>query len=137
MPTLPTSEDSLLVRTDFSDDDAWGEVLSAVETENSDGFRAYVQVVEEPEWEGADWQSLRAAALAAAEHAAVLFVVDEAALAEEHPIQVVDLSEDAMEPFRCITAELWSVDNNLNLANMDWEDFANNVGDDGVFRGFV
>jgi hypothetical protein len=39
-------------------------------------------------------------------------------------------------PFRCIPSELWSVDNNLNIANMDWEDFAGSTGEDGVFRGF-
>jgi len=32
--------------------------------------------------------------------------------------------------------ELWSVDNNLNLANVDWDEFADNVDRAGVFRGF-
>lgn len=32
--------------------------------------------------------------------------------------------------------ELWSVDNNLNIANMDWEEFADNTDGDGIFRGF-
>lgn len=136
MPILPSSEDSLLVRTDFSDDDGWQAVLSAVETENGDGFRAYVQVVDDPEWDGADWESVRTAALVASERAAVLFVVDRAALAAPRPVQVVDLSDDRREPFRCVVDELWSVDNNLNLANMDWEDFSSSAGEDGVFRGF-
>jgi hypothetical protein len=39
-------------------------------------------------------------------------------------------------PFRCISSELWGVDNNLNISNMDWEDFAGAAGKDGVFRGF-
>jgi hypothetical protein len=26
--------------------------------------------------------------------------------------------------FRCIPPELWGIDNNLNIANMDWDDFA-------------
>ena len=39
-------------------------------------------------------------------------------------------------PFRCIPAELWSIENNLNIANMDWEEFAEAVGADGIFRGF-
>lgn len=135
MASLPSSEDSLLVRTDFSDQDAWSDLVSAVETENSDGFRAYVEVVDDPAWAGAQWSSIRAAALATDDHAAVLFVVDQGALANDYPIQVVDLSEDAEPPFRCIARELWSVDNNLNLANMDWDDFAGRSGDDGVFRG--
>jgi len=39
-------------------------------------------------------------------------------------------------PFRCAAEELWSIDNNLNLANMDWEEFGNYVDADGVYRGF-
>jgi hypothetical protein len=33
-------------------------------------------------------------------------------------------------------SKLWSVENNLNLANMDWMDFHRAAGQDGVFRGF-
>ena len=53
----------------------------------------------------------------------------------DHPILVVDMSDTFLSvaefpeiagrtPFRCIPTELWSVDNNLNIANMGWEDFA-------------
>jgi hypothetical protein len=35
-----------------------------------------------------------------------------------------------------VPAELWSVENNINLANLDWADFARSAGPDGVFRGF-
>jgi hypothetical protein len=30
-----------------------------------------------------------------------------------------------------------SIQNNLSIANMDFEEFANSVDDDGVFRGFT
>ncbi|MEO6701722.1 MAG: hypothetical protein ABI140_02000 [Jatrophihabitantaceae bacterium] len=46
-----------------------------------------------------------------------------------------DLDEER-SPFRVTAAELWSVENNLNLANMDWDDFAGAADSDGVFRGF-
>ena len=48
---------------------------------------------------------------------------------------VVDLFH-GRPPFRVIVSELWAIENNLNLANMDWEEFAEAVGDDGIFRGF-
>ncbi|MFF0717196.1 DUF6924 domain-containing protein [Micromonospora sp. NPDC003816] len=38
--------------------------------------------------------------------------------------------------FRVVPSEMWSVQNNLTIANMDWEDFAENVDGDGIFRGF-
>jgi uncharacterized protein DUF6924 len=39
-------------------------------------------------------------------------------------------------PFRVVASELCSVENNINLANMDWADFTQSVGEDGIFRGF-
>lgn len=55
----------------------------------------------------------------------------------DHPILFVDLTGgNGRLPFRCIPAELWGIDNNLNIANMDWEGFASAADRDGVFRGF-
>jgi hypothetical protein len=31
---------------------------------------------------------------------------------------------------------MWGIENNLSIANMDFEEFAENVDDDGIFRGF-
>ena len=47
----------------------------------------------------------------------------------------VDLLDRGLRPFRCIPPELWAVENNLNIANMDWESFADEAGEDGVYRG--
>jgi hypothetical protein len=38
--------------------------------------------------------------------------------------------------FRVIPSQMWSVENNLSIANMDFFEFADAVGDDGIFRGF-
>ena len=136
MPILPSTENSLLVRTSFADDKAWADALSIVLTENEDGFRAYVKVVDDNGWENAGWEQVRRAALATDEQAAVLFIVDSTALEPGCPVLIVDLDDVSHEPFRCVASELWGVDNNLNIANMDWEEFANNTDDYGIFRGF-
>jgi hypothetical protein len=136
MTGLPSTEASLLVRTDFSDDTAWDETKAAALAENDSGFQAYVRVVDDATLNEATWQELRRAALDLERRASVLFIADRTALAGDHPIQVVDLSRELRPPFRCLARELWAVDNNLNLANMDWEDFADNVESDGVYRGF-
>ena len=91
---------------------------------------------DDPDNDGLAWQDPRRAALVGDVHAAVLFVVDRPALDSDHPVLVVDLSSQARPPFRCVATELWGVDNNLNIANMDWEEFADRVDTDGVFRGF-
>lgn len=38
--------------------------------------------------------------------------------------------------FRALPSEVNGIESNLSIANMDWEDFAESVDDDGVFRGF-
>lgn len=125
---------SLLVRTYFGSPDAWFGAEAAATAENADGFRAYVEVVNDPAWNEAGADQVRDAALAG-EHASVLFMVDQTASEGEFPILVVDLGPENRAPLRCIARELWSVDNNLNLANMDWEEFARATDANGVHRG--
>ncbi len=66
-----------------------------------------------------------------------LFVADTVTLASsEFPIVTIDLSEEPGRSFRVIANELWSVENNLSLANMDYNDFAEAADENGIFRGF-
>jgi len=137
MPTLPRLNSSLLVRTDFTSDDAWQEVSDEAQRENEDGFRAYIEPVSDPAFGRATCEAVKAAVLASDHGTSVLFIADSTTLTSpDHPILVVDLLDSSKPPFRCIPSELWGVDNNLNIANMDWEDFANAVDENGVFRGF-
>ena len=148
VPILPKRNCSLLVRTDFTSDDAWQQVANTSTRENEDGFRAYAEPVSDPAFDAASWETVKAAVPANSHGASVLFIADSISLSSpDHPILVVDLSDTFLSaaefpeiagraPFRCIPSELWSVDNNLNIANMDWEDFAGSAGEDGVFRGF-
>jgi hypothetical protein len=78
----------------------------------------------------------------------VLFIADSVTFGSPaRPVLVVDLLDKCLSvaefphiagrvPFRCIPAALWEVENNLNLANLDWEDFASQaVTEGGVYRG--
>ena len=67
-----------------------------------------------------------------------LIVVDAAAIASpEHPVLLVDLSEeDTSPPFRALPREIAAIEANLSIANMDFFEFSDNAGSDGVFRGF-
>lgn len=137
MLILPSTQSSLLVRTAFDNEQAWADALSTVLSKNEDGFRAYVTVVDDIGWEGVDWEQVRQAAQASDEHVSVLFMEDSPALEPGHPVRVIDLSNETHQPFRCVTRELWGVENNLNIANMDWAEFAESTDDDGVFRDFA
>lgn len=136
MGVLPKLSGSDLVCTDFSDRTAWEQASSEAQREYADGFRAYLEPICDPAFDGLSWEAVKAAVPGDDDEGAVLFIADAAALASpEHPILVVDLLDDR-PPFRCIPSQLWSVENNLSIANMDWEEFADAVDDDGIFRGF-
>jgi hypothetical protein len=66
-----------------------------------------------------------------------LFVVDRETLSgPDFPVLVVDLHESAGRTFRAIPTQVQSIENNLSIANMDFEEFAEAVDESGVFRGF-
>lgn len=130
---LPRSDDSLLVRTAKGERGRWPELVDVVRSVNEDGFRPYVFEVDERRWWGKSVELLLRAMPPT--EASVLFVVDDHALKDaDFAVQVVDLLGHR-DSFRCIARELWSVDNNLNVSNMDWKEFAQAVDEDGIYRG--
>ncbi|MFJ4122224.1 DUF6924 domain-containing protein [[Kitasatospora] papulosa] len=153
MKNLPDTDDTLLIRTDYSDQAAWQALLTAVTTPNKNGFLANVHVVDDVAY--SDLTTEQAVSMARA-RGDLLIVADTTALTgPEMPLLAVlpfdededdDYDEDEDEDdddetkqehgeLRVIAAELWSIENNISLANMDWEDFVN-AAHEGVFRGF-
>jgi len=54
----------------------------------------------------------------------------------ENLVLCVDLYENPGDSFRVIPTEMWAVENNLSLANMEFEEFKNATNAENVFRGF-
>jgi hypothetical protein len=138
MTTLPSA--SVLVRAWFGDDGGWESLVREVQTPSDEGFLANVVVLNDPAFVGLSAGALRAKQPGGA---TVSFLADETTFGSaEHPLLAVwvlprpDDDRPDHEPFRVVPASLWSVENNINLANMDWADFTSSVGADGVFRGF-
>jgi hypothetical protein len=130
----PSSDTSLLLRTDFADDAAWAALCEAVQAPSEEGFQARVDCVSDPAYDGLSVAQL--VALAADDHA-FAFVADRLALTHpERPVLVVDFRDEPGRTFRVIPREMWGVENNLSLANMDYHEFADSADADGVFRGF-
>jgi hypothetical protein len=135
MPTIPATDDMPLIRTDFSDEPAWRELARAALAESGHGFRANLFIVDDRAFEGASAEQL-SQSVGEGPHHACLFVADAIAIGhKEHPLLCVDL-RSARQSFRVVPSELWGVENNLAIANMDFEEFAGAVDQDGVFRGF-
>jgi hypothetical protein len=67
----------------------------------------------------------------------LVIVADKTAITSpEQPLLTIYQGEEGSGQLRVIARELWSIENNISLANMDWEEFTNAADDDGVFHGF-
>ena len=134
---IPDTNDSLVIRTDYSDDAAWEALCAAIRAPSpGDGFQANVAFVTDPELDGADVERVMDL-LPSDLGRSFVFVVDATAIGDpEHPVLVLDLGDEPGRTFRVIPSEAWGIENNLSLANMDFHEFAESVDADGVFRGF-
>ena len=132
---IPESEAALLVRTDFSDDEAWRAICTAIR-KPAGPFKAFVAFRSDPVNEGLTPDRIQTILPKDTFHSFV-FIVDRIAIAgADHPILVVDLYGERGRTFRVIPSEMATVENNLSIANMDFEDFIKALDRDGVFRGF-
>ncbi|WP_121714441.1 hypothetical protein [Streptomyces sp. E5N91] len=148
MNKLPQSDDTLLVRTDFSDEAAWHTLRVAVTTpaEGEEGYQARLHIVDDPSYGGLTTEQV--VALAPTEDD-LLIMADKRAMNEAGmPLLAVHVREEddededddarpeRIEELRVIARDLWAVEANIAMANMDWEEFVEAADEDGVFRGF-
>ena len=135
MKKLPKSDSALLLRTDFRNDDAWNALCEAVQEPSNEGFQARFDYISDLAYEGLTVKQL--IILASREEHSFLCIADRITLTNsERPILVVDLHDKPGRTFRVVPSEIWGVENNLSIANMDYSEFADNCDSDGVFRGF-
>ncbi|MFI7598886.1 DUF6924 domain-containing protein [Actinoplanes sp. NPDC049681] len=141
MESLPPTAGVPFIRADFADDDTWEEIKKTVDRPNAEGYEANVEYVEDRTLAGLDEAALakRFPRLYPEDYGhPVVFVADAAAMSPpDYPILVVNLNKrDDSRPFRSVPREIASLEANPSLANMDFYEFAEGAGTDGVFRGF-
>jgi hypothetical protein len=149
-----TEHDPWVIRTDFSNDDEWSrvrELVAAPQTDAGMKFYAYVRYVDDGKYQGKEPRDI-VLALPDRYPAKFCFLIDRQCIANpEHPILVVgfypsDRKSFSRLPrntptgdiatFRALPSQIQGIENNLSVANMDFEDFADSIGEDGIFRGF-
>jgi hypothetical protein len=149
-------EDPWAIRTNFDNDLLWCDVCSRIAAPQSDDkFRAYVSFVDDRRFEAKDIYGV--VHLLPDDYAySFCFIVDaETFDSDERLVLVASFlpewdeqkddfiwqpprlrQSDLIKWFRAIPDSIQSIENNLSIANMDFEDFADAVDSDGVFRGF-
>lgn len=135
MRKLPTTETALIIRTDFSDENAWDKLTAAVR-EPAAPFIFNMEIVDERENEGATVEQLLGEIPEDYPHSFIVIADRTAMSLADHPLLVIDLLEERGRKFRALASEVPSIENNLSIANMGFEEFAESVDETGVFRGF-
>jgi len=127
---------SLLVRVDFASEPGWPEIIDAVTKPSEDGFLPQLAIVDDSNLCGESPDNIAAAVLSVSARS-FLFIADRETIGNpDHPILCIKLPFP-LKFFRVVPAEMWAVENNLALANMDFEDFCDAADSDGIFRGFA
>ena len=134
--SLPDSKDVLVLRTDFSSDNKWENICIMISKSGKElGFKPYVEYLNNIKYEGLKKERL----LKRHENYKHLFIfiVDSITINHiEHPILCVDLYDKPGDSFRVIPSEMWGVENNLSISNMDFDEFLNTTDNHGIHRGF-
>lgn len=133
---LPNTKDVLVLRTDFTSDSKWENICDLISKSGKDlGFKPYVEYLSKKKFEGLKKERL----LKRNDNYIHLFIfiVDSITINhKEHPILCVDLYDKPGDSFRVIPSEMWAVENNLSISNMDFEEFLDATDKDGIHRGF-
>ena len=133
--TIPVTQKSFALRTDFSNDHAWRDLLATLHKPD-DELAPNLDFINDPAFAGVTPDRLRALLPDDSDHS-YAFVIDRRTLTEtDHPVIVVDLTRKKPKTFLAAAASLPEVEDNLSLGNMDFDEFAKHADADGVFRGF-
>lgn len=134
MKSLPAPENALLIRTDFMNAPAWEQLL-AVARAPEEPFIFNMEVVADWEYDGASVEQLISALHEDYAHSFIVVADKAAMVGPEYPLLVVDVAGEPGLQFRSVAAQVASVDNNLVIANMGFEEFLGALDPGGTFRG--
>jgi hypothetical protein len=132
--SIPATENAVLIRTDFSNQSEW-EGLTAAVREAPDPFIFNMEIIDDRTNINATVEDLMSSLPKDYPHSFMVIADNVAISNPDYPLLVVDLFEERGRQFRAVATEIASIENNLSIANMGFEEFAELVDDTGVFRG--
>lgn len=143
-------DSTLVVRTDYSDEEAWRTVVALLDTEHPIGFEPVNHYVDDPAWTGASVDEVLAVA---PEAGGVVFIADADTMRAPYPLIAANTvtREDCEDDedyayemqygreFRVLPGGVADVYTNLSIVNSDFPDFAVQAQDDpeGYYRGLA
>jgi hypothetical protein len=137
MKPLPDTEDPIVLRTDFTDDQAWSRLCALISSPiGRDGFQANVAFVDDPSFADMTPEALCASISGEQRHSFIVIADHRTFSESEQSLSVMDLIDEPGRTFRALPTRIQSIENNLSIANMGFEELANAAECDGIFRGF-
>ena len=142
---LPDTVKSLLIRTDYSDDQAWAACRSAFDASamaaSDVGIAEHVEIIDDPAYRDVTAEQILALEnLQDTDHTFVMLADRETMASAEHPVLFLDLFEDQCgATVRIVSSQLSAAVANVDNAEISIEDYAAaaRAGAGGVFRGFA
>ena len=139
MKQIPKTENTLVLRTDFTDEKTWKDICqtisTAVKIDDTTEFKAYVDFVSDPAFDGLEQDEILSSLPDEQGHF-IMFVVDTVAIKKpNHPLLCIDLTDGKGKNFRVVASEVQGVENNLSVGNFCFDELAELVDEDGVFQG--
>lgn len=139
MQGLPNTPNAVVIRTDFGNQLAWKKICKLIRAPVpafGDAFYANVEFIDDADFRNLSLEELLTR-VPSDYNQTFLFVVDDVTIsAPDFPILIVDLRAERGRSFRAIPGQVQSIENNLSIANRSFFEFADNVDQDGIFRGF-
>jgi len=134
---IPETDNALVLRTDFSNEAVWEKIRALIQKPvGSFRFRANVAFLSDTDYVDITKDQLLELIPRNYNHN-FMIIVDQLAISQtDHPLLIVDLYEKSGREFRAVPSQIQGIENNLSIANMDFEEFAESVDQDGIFRGF-
>jgi hypothetical protein len=135
MNQLPQTQNPIVLRTDFSNQSAWEKALNAILKPYGD-YRVGVEFVEKMEYKDITKEQLLKLIPENYNHSFIIIFDRLTATMSESPLLIVDLFEEPGREFRADPSQIFGIESNLAIANMDFSEFANFVDEDGIYCGY-
>ncbi|MEU3272484.1 hypothetical protein ABZ639_16705 [Saccharomonospora sp. NPDC006951] len=124
---LPETDHSPLLRTDFTDDDAWSALLTEVGDD-------WLTVMPDPAHEGLPVPEL-ISLVPEGRRYPVLAVADNVTFSSaDRTLLLVDVDEEPGRSFRAVPEAFRSAIGNLAIENLSFDDYLGMLDDSGVYR---
>jgi len=135
MKPLPKTKGHQVVRTDFSDQSVWEMICRAVR-KSYGKHSVSVEFIDDIAYEGMTKEHILSLGSKDYHHSFIILADQIAVSMPDFPLLVVDLYDEPGREFRAIPSQIRVIETNLTLANMSFYEFADEIDQDGVFRGF-